>query len=410
MSEKETLIDNDKIESMVKKLRVLEESNDALVSIQDKLDRLSRFKSGQILSYDVHHILDTWLVRFRELVRVEACSVFLVDEEGIEFIREVSKPEEVASVVQQEVDAQISLGNFGRAIGNNMSLRFKAVVFGKENGRHFSIMVAPLHNLTRTIGAAVVIFEEDRDFIRQQTMNLMHILMDFFSLSLENTYLFSDLQSTYFSTIRAIANSIEARDPYTKGHSGRVALISKVLAEELRWDRNRIALIDWGGMLHDVGKIGVPDSILNKPGKLTDEEFRSIQMHPLIGAQIVKDIPFLKEIVPYILEHHERFDGKGYSQGVGGKDIAIEGRLLAVADAYDAMTSDRPYRKALDEKIALDEILKNAGTQFDPQMVAAFESAWQSGKISRLGGRDAICDTDNRGNESSHRRFHGVNH
>ena len=266
-------------------------------------------------------------------------------------------------------------------------------------------MVAPLHNLTRTIGAAVLIFEEDRDFILQQTMKLLHVLMDFFSLSIENTYLLTDLKTSYFSTIQAITNSIEARDPCTKGHSARVARISKVLAEELDWDKHRIDLIDWGGMLHDVGKIGVPDSILNKPGKLTDEEYRSIQLHPLIGAQIVRDVPFLGGITPYILDHHERFDGTGYTQGMGGKEISIEGRLMAVADTYDAMTSDRPYRKALEGQVAFDEIVRNAGTQFDPEMVAAFESAWQSGKISSLRATgNPYGISEDRGENTTHRQ------
>ena len=245
MEKKLIQMDQKELDSVYNKLRVLEESNSALISIQDKLERLSSFKSGQILSYDVHHVLDTWLERFRELVRIEACSVFIVEEGGLEFIQVISKPGKIAPFVQKEVDAQVSLGNFGRAINNNIPLRFKAVVFGKENSGTFSVMVAPLHNLTRTIGAAVLIFEEDRDFILQQTMKLLHVLMDFFSLSLENTYLLSDLKTSYFSTIQAIANSIEARDPCTKGHSARVARISKVLAEELNWNQHRIEPVSY---------------------------------------------------------------------------------------------------------------------------------------------------------------------
>jgi len=242
-------------------------------------------------------------------------------------------------------------------------------------------MIAPLSNLKRTIGAVVIVFEEDKDFIRQQTLKLLHILVDFFSLSLENAYLFDDLKSAYFDTIKAITNSIEARDPYTKGHSERVARFSKAIAEELNWDKNEIELIDWGGMLHDVGKIGIPDSILNKPEKLTNDEYNKIKLHPLIGAQIVKDISFLESVIPYILEHHERFDGKGYPGGVAGENISIKGRLLAVADAFDAMTSDRPYRKALKPEDALKEISRNRGTQFDPEIALAFERAWMSGKV-----------------------------
>ncbi|MEA3429635.1 MAG: HD-GYP domain-containing protein, partial [Thermodesulfobacteriota bacterium] len=202
-----------------------------------------------------------------------------------------------------------------------------------------------------------------------------------FSLSLENAYLYDDLKSAYFYTIKAITNSIEARDPYTRGHSERVARFSKAIAKELNWDKKEIELINWGGMLHDVGKIGIPDSILNKPGKLTNAEYNKIKSHPLIGAQIVKDISFLESVIPYILEHHERFDGKGYPRGVAGENISIKGRLLAVADTFDAMTSGRPYRKALKPKNAFKEISKNGKTQFDPEVVRAFERAWISGKV-----------------------------
>ncbi len=381
MENKQTQIDQIELEPMIKKLHFLEESNRALISIQDKLDRLSRFQSEVLLSHDVHHILETWLVRLRQLVKIEVCSVFLVEEKGIEFIHKISKPEKFSAVIQKEVEAQISLGNFGRVISNGIPLSVQTEVFGKESGRLLSVMIAPLSNLKRTIGAVVIVFEEDKDFIRQQTSKLLHILVDFFSLSLENAYLFDDLKSAYFYTIKAITNSIEARDPYTKGHSERVARFSKAIAEELHWDKNEIELIDWGGMLHDVGKIGIPDFILNKPGKLTDNEYNHIKAHPLIGAQIVKDISFLKSVTPYILDHHERFDGKGYPRGLVGENISIKGRLLAVADSFDAMTSNRPYRKALKPEDALKEIARNRGTQFDAEIAWAFERAWISGKV-----------------------------
>ncbi|MBW2559643.1 MAG: HD domain-containing protein [Deltaproteobacteria bacterium] len=374
-------VDQHELGSMVKKLRFLEDSNSALISIQNKLDQLSRFQSEKLLSYDVHYILKTWLVRLRELVKIDVCSVFLVEEGGIEFIRKISEPEELSPVIQKEVEAQINLGNFGQAISNGVPLNARAEVFGKESGRRLSIMIAPLSNLERTIGAVVIVFEEDKEFIRQQTLKLLNILVDFFSLSLENAYLFDDLKSAYFYTIKAITNSIEARDPYTRGHSERVGQYAKTIAEELDWEKSEIELIDWGGMLHDVGKIGIPDFILNKPGKLTDDEYHQIQSHPVIGAQIVKGISFLESAIPYILDHHERFDGKGYSNGVGGEDISVKGRLLAVADSFDAMTSDRPYRKALKLEDAFNEIVNNRGTQFDPQMVEAFEQAFNSGKI-----------------------------
>jgi putative nucleotidyltransferase with HDIG domain len=242
-------------------------------------------------------------------------------------------------------------------------------------------MIAPLSNKERTLGAVSIVFEQDEDFIRQQTLKLLYILSSFFSLSLENAYLFEDLKKSYFDTIRAVANSVEARDAYTRGHSNRVAEISKIIAAEMGWGRRDLEMIDWGGVLHDLGKVGISDSILNKPGKLTDEEFAIMKSHPSIGGQIIGGIAFLEPLMPYIAQHHERYDGRGYPAGFKGEEIAIQGRLLAIADTYDAMTSDRPYRKGLAAHIAYDEILKCTGTQFDPVLVRAFEKAYKAGKI-----------------------------
>jgi HD-GYP domain-containing protein (c-di-GMP phosphodiesterase class II) len=160
-----------------------------------------------------------------------------------------------------------------------------------------------------------------------------------------------------------------------------VADISKVVAAEIGWGKREIELIDWGGILHDLGKVGIHDAILNKPGKLTDEEFEIMKSHPLIGSQIIEGISFLEPVTPFILEHHERFDGRGYPRGLKGNAISKEGRILAVADAFDAMTTDRPYRKALAARTAMDELLRVAGTQLDPDMVTAFEKAWRAGRI-----------------------------
>lgn len=373
--------DSDEFKSVVEKLHFLEESNNALVVIQDKLERLSSFHSEMMSSYDIHQILEKGLAKFQELVKTKVCSVFLVDEQGFEFVHKVSLPEELSSTVQKEVDAQIRSGIFGGIVNSSNPACIPTEVFKSESNQSLSIIIAPLSHKERTIGVVVIIFEEDQDFIRQQTLKLLYILAGFFSLTLQNAYLFNDLKRSYFDTLRAIANSIEARDPYTKGHSHRVGQIASAIAKELNWSGDEMEFIDWGGMLHDVGKIGIHDAILNKPGKLDNEEYEAIKLHPSIGAQVVKDISFLEPVMPYILEHHERFDGKGYPQGLAGENISIKGRLLAVADAFDAMTSDRPYRKAFKPEIALREILEKASSQFDPKIVEAFERAWLSGDI-----------------------------
>ena len=380
MTQDSIRIDPDEFDLMVKKLHFLDGSNRALQSVQDKLEDLSHFFSGMVLSHDTDRILETGLAKFNEIVKTLACSVFLLEEGGLEFFHRISIPNAFSSLIQQEVDAHINSGTFGWVINKGLPACVPSELFKEDKNKAFNTMLAPIANKNRTIGVAVIVFEEDQDFIRQQNLRLLHILSSFFSLSLENAYLFSDLKNSYFDTIRAVTNSIEARDPYTRGHSSRVGQIARTIAEELDWSKEELELIDWGGMLHDVGKIGIPDSVLNKPGKLTDEEYEMIKSHPLIGAAIVKEIAFLEPMVPYILEHHERFDGKGYPQGLAGDEISIKGRLLAVADTFDAMTSDRPYRKGFDPEVAFEEIMRNANTQFDPKVVKAFERSWLSGK------------------------------
>jgi putative nucleotidyltransferase with HDIG domain len=366
---------------MQKRLHYLDEQNRALVSIQDKLERLSDFRSDMILSHDIPEILQSGIAKFQELVKTEACSVFLVDENGFEFRHEISIPERFSALMEKELDAQIMSGTFGWIVNSGHPACVPTEVFGKDDHRRLSVMIAPLSNKERTLGAVSIVFEQDEDFIRQQTLKLLYILSGFFSLSLENAYLFEDLKKSYFDTIRAVANSVEARDAYTRGHSNRVAEISKIIAAEMGWGRRDLEMIDWGGVLHDLGKVGISDSILNKPGKLTDEEFAIMKSHPSIGAQIIGGIAFLEPLMPYIAQHHERYDGRGYPAGFKGEEIAIQGRLLAIADTYDAMTSDRPYRKGLAAQIADDEILECSGSQFDPVLVRAFEKAFKAGKI-----------------------------
>ena len=382
MDDRQAQTTTDEYASLIEKMHFLEESNSALVVIQDKLERLSCFHSEMVLSYDIQHILGKGLAKFQEIVETKVCSVFLVDEQGFEFIHKVSIPEELSSTVQREIDAQIKSGTFGSMISSGNPVCIPTEVFIGEGNQSLRIIIAPLSHKERTIGVVVIIFEEDQDFIRQQTLKLLYILAGFFSLAIQNAYLFNDLKRSYFDIIRAIANSVEARDPYTKGHSNRVGQIARAVAKELDWSDDEIKLIDWGGMLHDVGKIGINDAILNKPGKLNEEEYKAIKLHPSIGAKIVKGISFLEPVAPYILEHHERFDGKGYPQGLAGENISIKGRVLAVADVFDAVTTDRTYHKALDPEVAFKEIIaKNALSQFDPKIVDAFERAWRSGKI-----------------------------
>jgi HD-GYP domain-containing protein (c-di-GMP phosphodiesterase class II) len=197
-----------------------------------------------------------------------------------------------------------------------------------------------------------------------------------------------ELKRAYRDTVNAVVNTLEARDPYTHGHTERVTAIAVSIAKNLaaakELDEEDLFTIEIGALLHDVGKIGVPDAILRKPAALEVTELQKIQEHPAKGKHILDDIGYLEQALPCVLHHHERFDGQGYPEKIAGENIPLPGRIISVADAFDAMTSDRPYRKKMDYDSAFREIEKNAGKQFDPQIVEAFRLLLRSGAIEQM--------------------------
>ncbi|MBP2626824.1 MAG: rpfG 2 [Firmicutes bacterium] len=193
--------------------------------------------------------------------------------------------------------------------------------------------------------------------------------------------LHTEREEMLLSTITVLVNALEAKDKYTSGHSSEVESLTLEISKALRLPEKEIFNITIAATLHDIGKIGIPDKVLHKQGKLTEEEWFLIKQHPYIGAMIIADIPSLQVISQIVMHHHARWDGKGYPQSLSGGDIPIGARIIAVADSFQAMVSDRPYRKGMPIEEALAEIRHCAGTQFDPEIVDAFfEFVLQSGK------------------------------
>ncbi len=184
--------------------------------------------------------------------------------------------------------------------------------------------------------------------------------------------LYLDMKKMYFETIRTLSNALDAKDEYTNGHSIRVAEYSVQIAEKMKMTPKQVETTKTAALLHDIGKIGIKDSVLNKAGKLDFREMYQIQMHPEIGANIIKDVASLEKVSEIIRHHHERYDGNGYPDSVLGASIPIESSIIAVADAYDAMTSDRSYRKAMSHGAAMEIIRSGAGSQFHPDVVKYF--------------------------------------
>lgn len=195
-----------------------------------------------------------------------------------------------------------------------------------------------------------------------------------FELSISKTQILMDLSELFYKTIKSIAFALDAKDQYTHGHSMRVTLYSLALAKALNLPDDLLEEIETTGLLHDIGKIAIPEKILLKPGKLTDEEFEVIKKHPELGEHLVNGIGKLKLISNWMKYHHERFDGRGYPEGLVGEEIPISSRIIAIADTYDAMTSSRSYRPALSHEDAINEINRCSGSQFDPKLAELFIS------------------------------------
>ena len=187
------------------------------------------------------------------------------------------------------------------------------------------------------------------------------------------THLYEDLRETYMRTIKALAQAIDARDHYTHSHSSNVARYAEIIAREMKLEPEKIDEVIDACQLHDLGKIGVHDYVLTKPGKLTPEEYEEIKEHALKGAQILEPLQFLGGVIVIVRQHHERYDGKGYPYGLKGEQIDIGARVMTLADSYDAMVSARPYRQhGLSKEDAVEEIRRGSGKQFDPKVVEAF--------------------------------------
>jgi HD-GYP domain-containing protein (c-di-GMP phosphodiesterase class II) len=191
--------------------------------------------------------------------------------------------------------------------------------------------------------------------------------------------LYDEQQKTYLNTIHALVSAIEASDSYTRGHSERVTRYSLAIAKKLGLPQERLKIMERAAILHDIGKIGINLALLHKIGKLTPEDVSDLQQHPEIGIKILEPIEFLHDVRLCIVQHHERFDGKGYPNRVSGDDLLLESRILAIADSFDAMTSDRPYRKALALDVAVKELTDHAGAQFDPAIVPVFVELLEHG-------------------------------
>ncbi|MEE8151852.1 MAG: HD domain-containing phosphohydrolase [candidate division NC10 bacterium] len=336
------------------------------------------------------------------LMECEVGSLLLLNEEGDELVFDVALGERGREV--KEVRLKVGEGIAGWVAKTGKS----TIVSDVGRDPRFSRRVdARIHFITRNmicvsvksrdqiIGVLQAINRRTDRLFDAEDQRLFESLARQVGIAIENARLYEQVKQTFFSTAATLAEAIEKRDPYTGGHVRRVVDISLAVGEELGLNPEEKETLHLAAILHDVGKIGIRDVILLKQGPLTPEEFEHIREHPQLGAEILAPIKQLEAVIPVVRYHQERCDGQGYPEGLKGEKIPLASRIIAVADTFDAMTTDRPYRPRLGDEAAIAEIERCAGSQFDPKVVEAFMSAYRAGRISS----EALQAEDNKARE-----------
>ncbi len=356
-----------------------------------QLETLIEISQGLAVNLDVDSVLDLIISKAMHLLGCEAGSLLLVDPSSDELVFKVAH----GMAGPKLVDRRLSPGTgiAGQVARTGQPLIVNDV---KIDPRHDpsideatalttrAVLCVPLVSKERVIGVIEVVNKIDGSAFGDEDRDSLVGFALQSTIALENARLYSDLRDAFTDTVRVIANAVEARDPYTAGHSERVTRIAIETAREMGWTHERIEMLEIGAMLHDIGKIGVSDAVLRKPAGLTAEEYTEMKHHPIFGARMLESVTLLESVLPYVLYHQERYDGQGYPFGLAGNEIPAEGRLLAVVDSFDAMTSERPYHRAMTVAEAVQEVIQHRGSQFDPEVVDAIVRIAAKGKLDFL--------------------------
>lgn len=342
-----------------------------------ELNALSRLSLGLGSTLDLDSILEMVVNEAIEATAAENASIMLIDEaKGHLSIR--------ASRGLHQIAAYNSIAKVGEGISGWVAEHNEPILIvkGKHENRYLnsclkreeisSSLTVPLRVKENVIGVLSVNRKKKKEPFTDEHLRLVNSFAAHAAEAIENARLYEDLEATFLGTISALAKAVDARDRYTFGHSEEVTRYGMAIAKKLGLSQADIKNIEIAGRLHDIGKIGVDDRILNKPAQLTADERQIIQQHPRIAVDILKSVDMLKDAIPLILYHHEHFNGRGYPAGLSGNTIPIGARILTVADSFNAMVSNRPYADPKPLNVAIAELKRCSGTQFDPHVVKAF--------------------------------------
>ncbi len=364
---------NKQIEMMVKDI---ENKNYHLEKVVDRLKILYKISTSLTTVVDSDEVIRMIVEKSASIMKAKIASLMLVDKEKNELYIKYAiglRPELINIRVSMENSISGWVAREGKPLivkDIEVDERFKRV--NRATYESKSLISSPVIIKGEVVGVLNVNNKIDGGIFTEDELELLNTLAGQTAISLENAKLYADLQKNYFDTIRALVNAIEAKDKYTRGHSERVTCYSLEIGKRLNLNSKQMEALQHAAILHDIGKIGTDLGILHKNGMLTNDEFEVIKEHPIVGSQIIEPISFLSNVKRIVTEHHERYDGKGYPHGKKGEELSLEARIIAITDAYDAMTSDRPYRKAMKSEDAIAELKRCAGTQFDPKLVDIF--------------------------------------
>jgi putative nucleotidyltransferase with HDIG domain len=359
--------------------------------IEDRVDRLALLsRLGQILNSTLEHreVRKRAIEAATQLMRAETGSLLLIDEKKGELRFEVALGDKEETI--KTITLRLGEGIAGWVAQKGKPLivnhpeedrRFYKGVDGRTEFKTRNLICVPVKVKEKVIGVLEAINKQDGVDFDQEDLALFASLADQVAIALDNARLYQEQEEMFFQTAESLADAIEKRDPYTGGHTQRVTLYSMAIAQYLPLEPVEKKWLKIAAVLHDIGKIGIEDQILKKPGQLSPEEYDVIKHHTDLGAEIIDHIRQLKEIIPGVKYHHEQINGRGYPNGLKGEDIPLIAKIVSVSDTYDAMTTDRPYRHALTKKAALRELKRCSGTQFDRKVVGAFMKAYRNGEI-----------------------------
>ena len=348
-----------------------------------ELDNMGKATESINSTLDLDRLLDIILEMATQMLNAQGCSLLLIDEEKkcLNFT--------ATSGVKKEVVKGMSLA-LGEGIVGWVADKAESIIVNDiEKDKHFStridqntqiptktLICVPMKIANRAIGVLEVVNKLDNQKFTQRDLDILAKLSQQAAIAINKAQLYTDLDDLFFSTIKAIAESIEFKDPYTRGHCERIRRFSVMVAQEMKLSPDDIKDLEIAALLHDLGKIGVPESILKKAEKLNDEDWKIIKKHPSMGAEILSSIKQFRSIVPIVRHHHERIDGKGYPDSLKADQIPLKSKIIAVCDAFDAMTSERAYRRGVSDEEAIEELKRNVGSQFDGSCVEAFVTVY----------------------------------